>query len=134
MKPKEWLKAHGHITEIGRGRMSAAHIALIKDAVANGTEIEGYGSVTPKATGAPATVERTAVSTVKTIADIGEPTRDERSIMAYRTVDGKTVEIGMRTVDNNCGTSLTYCKCESPRIWVDHESQAVVNFKPRPAK
>lgn len=132
MKPKEWLKANGHITEIGRGRMSREHIALVEAAVASGVAIEGY-AVSSKPANADKPVERVAVDS-KTIADIGEPTRDERSLMAYRVEEGKNVEIGMRTVCNACGSSLTYCGDASPRVWIDHERQAVVNFKPRPEK
>lgn len=132
MKPKDWLKANGHISEIKRGRMSREHIELIKAAVATGVKIEGYGEVTATAD-KPATVERTAVDPNR-LVDVPDVYRDERTLMAYRTQDGKQIEIGMRTVDNNCGSSLTYCRCDSPRVWVDHESQAVVNFKPRPEK
>lgn len=132
MKPKDWLKANGHITEIKRGRMSREHITLIKEAVANGAKIEGYGEVSATAS-APATVERVAVDPNR-LVDVPDVFRDERALMAYRVENGKNVEIGMRTVDNNCGSSLTYCRCDSPRVWVDHETQAVVNFKPRPGK
>ena len=131
MKPKEWLHKNGHIETIGRGRLSAAHIALINEAVANGVQIEGYSVVTPtkESTGAPE-VKRTAVDPNR-VVDVPDVARDERTTMAFYRNDGKVVEIGMRTVDNVCGNSLTYCRCESPRVWVDYDQQVVVNFKPR---
>lgn len=126
MKPKEWLFQNGHIKEIGRGRLSREHIDLIKDAVNHGAMIEGYS------------VESTPNSTVKTVVktdkpasdvvwDIGAPLRDERTIEA--TAAGKT--IGMRTVCQICGNSLTYCPCNNPKVWVDHDHQDVVKFATR---
>lgn len=136
MKPKDWLHKNGHIETIGRGRMSAAHIALINEAVANGEQIEGYSIVSDKgiakATGETAapTVERTKVDPNR-IPDVPDVARDERTTMAYHFVDGKRVEIGMRTVDNVCGSSLTYCHCENPVVWVDFDRSVVVNFGTR---
>ena len=134
MKPKEWLYANGHISKIGRGRMSAEHIALVKEAVANGVKIEGYETVksskpsvsTEKPT-APA-VERTKIDPNRVI-DCPDPLRDEREFDAFVTVDGKTSKIGKRTVCNGCGNSLSWCWCPTPSVWVDHTREAVVTFK-----
>lgn len=134
IKPKQWLYDNGHTDSLGgRGRMSAAHKALIEAAVASGVNIEGYAVVNRPtiATDKPAEVKRVAPNP-NVIADVPDMTRDENEIMAFYRADGKVVEIGMRTVDNVCGSSLTYCPCESPRVWVDHDQQVVVNFKPRP--
>ena len=133
ISPKKWLYDNGHTDTLGgRGRMSKAHKALIMEAVANGVAIEGY-AVVDKATAAtdkPAKVERVAPNPNR-VVDLPDMTRDESKVMAFYREDGKVVEVGMRTVDNNCGTSLTYCPCESPRVWVDYDRQVVVNFKPR---
>lgn len=130
MKPKEWLYKHGHITEIGRGRMSREHIALIEQAVRDGETIEGYAvsTVQPKSQdekSAPA-VEKVAINANRVI-DIPDETRPESSWTAH-TSEG---EVGMRTVCNVCKSSLTYCPCAQPRVWISHESEGVVFFKPR---
>lgn len=133
MKPKEWLFKNGHIEVIGRGRLSAAHIALIHEAVANGVQIEGYSvSKTDISTDKPepVKVERIAHDPNR-VVDVPDIARDERDFMAYRSENGKRIEVGMRTVDNNCGSSLTYCHCESPRVWVDYDREAVVHFTSR---
>lgn len=135
IKPKVWLHKHGHIETIGRGRMSAAHIALIHEAVANGEQIEGYsvvsGTVPANTTATPApTVERTKTDPNR-VVDVPDVARFEDETEAYYFNDGKAVLIGMRTVDNVCGSSLTYCHCESPRVWVDYDRQVVVNFRTR---
>lgn len=131
IKPKQWLYDNGHTDSLGgRGRMSAAHKALIMEAVAKGVNIEGYAVVEQSTTAAPAEVKRVAVDPNR-VVDVPDMSRDEREVMGYYLSDGKTVEVGMRTVDNNCGNSLTYCRCESPRVWVDYDRQVVVNFKPR---
>ena len=134
MKPKEWLLANGHIKEITRGRMSRENIALIEDAVKAGTKIEGYAVASAPKDGPvkdEAKVEKVKADPNR-ILDIPEnPFRDENQWEAYANVDGKIVPIGMRTVDNGCGNSLTYCACRTAVVWVDADVSAVVNFKPR---
>lgn len=135
IKPKEWLYQNGHMTREEadkRGRMSLANKALVMEAVRNGVAIEGYAIVDRPtvATDKPAKVERVAVDPNR-VMDVPDMSRDETALMAFYRADGKVIEIGMRTVDNVCGNSLTYCRCESPRVWVDCDSQVVVNFKPR---
>lgn len=127
MKPKEWLLKHGHIEMIGRGRLSREHIDLIKNAVKNGAMIEGYSvESTPAST--VKTVVKTAKATAATeVADIGEPLRDERTLEAR----AGSKAVGMRTVCNVCRNSLTYCFCPQPRVWLDHDREAVVEFVPR---
>lgn len=125
MRAKEWLKANGFPDiSVGKGRMSNEQRQAVEAAVARGVRIDGY-SVSSAPTAEPK-VERVAVARV--IADIGEPTRPEKYNMAYV---GK-VEVGMRTVCLNCRCSLNYCKCESPRVVVDHNTEGVVTFKSRP--
>jgi hypothetical protein len=132
MKPKEWLYKNGHIKEIGRGRMSREHIALIEQAVRDGVTIEGYGisSVVPKSEtekSAPM-VEKVAVAGNR-VMDVPDERRPESSWTAH-TSEG---EIGMRTVCNGCKNSLTYCYCPQSRVWLNHETEGVVFFKPRTA-
>jgi len=134
IKPKIWLRDNGHMTAEDanrRGRLSKAHVAIILDAVAKGAQIEGYGVVRPTvATDRPVEAKRTAVDPHR-VADVPDMSRDEREVMAFYGTGRDKVEVGMRTVDNNCGSSLTYCRCESPRVWVDHDREVVVNFGPR---
>lgn len=135
MKPKEWLFQNGHMSREDadkRGRLSLANKALIEQAVANGASIDGYAVVDRPtlATDKPVEVKRVAVDANR-VVDLPAMTRDEREVMGFYREDGKTIEVGMRTVDNNCGTSLTYCPCDSPRVWVDCDREVVVNFKPR---
>lgn len=134
IKPKQWLFDNGHTDSVGgRGRMSLAHKNLIMEAVANGTAIEGYAlkeAVTLTGKESPAEVKRIVMDPNK-IVDVPDACRDEKAVMGFYREEGKVIEIGMRTVDNNCGNSLNYCHCESPRVWVDYDRQVVVNFKPR---
>jgi len=133
IKPKQWLYDNGHTTTVGgRGRMSKEHKALILAAVESGVDIEGYAVVerATAATNKPAKAERVKVDPNR-VVDVPDETRNEREVMAYYMEGPKRVEVGMRTVDNNCGSSLTYCPCESPRVWVDHDRQVVVNFRSR---
>jgi hypothetical protein len=98
----------------------------------DGWDIEGY-VVTP---GKPdplakiplpgPTVERVKVDPNR-IYDVPDVARDEDSWQAF-TSEG---EVGMRTVCNGCRSSLNYCHCPHPRVWVDHLTEAVVVFKPR---
>lgn len=127
MKPKEYLLKHGHITSIGRGRLSREHIAIIEQAVSEGVSIEGYSVSKPTA----AVADKPTVERVQrdpnTIPDVPDETRPESSWQAY----ANDREVGMRTVCNVCGSSLSYCPCSEPKVWVDYDRQAVVYFKPR---
>jgi hypothetical protein len=131
MGPKEWAKANGFPDiKLGKGRMPADARAAVEAFVAGGGHIDGYQAVTPKddSTETPK-VGRTTNSTG--IADIGEERRPEQYNRAY--VGDR--EIGMRTVCNNCHSSLTYCGCASPTVYgygVDTNTPSVVSFKPRP--
>lgn len=135
MKAKEWLLNNGHIKEITRGRISLDNRALIEDAVRKGAQIEGYSiSTAPAAPDAPVAVDKAVVSNEKVIYDIGPERYNENEWIAYIHEDGKHKEIGIRTVCNGCGASLTYHMCETPRVWVDYNREAMVNFKPRPIR
>lgn len=133
MKAKEWLLKNGHIKAITRGRISLENRALIEEAVRNGANIEGYSvSTAPVKDETPAVVTKAApVSSEKIIHDIGPERYDEREWIAFIYEDGKQKEIGIRSVCATCGASLTYHVCESPRVRVDYDQTAVVNFKPR---
>lgn len=135
MKPKDWLLANGHIKEITRGRMSRENIALIENAVRDGAVIDGYvvSKVEPKVTKdvpAPSKVERVTVATDR-IADVPDEVRPESEWEAYTYLDGAKRPVGMRTVCNQCGNSLTYCHCRTPVVWLDHEVTGLVSFTVR---
>lgn len=132
MKPKEWLKANGHIETVGRGRLSAAHIALITEAVAKGAKIEGYSVSTVKATDESVTA-KPAVERVKSDAnrllDVPEPLRSDKDWTLVRKSDGKPIHaVGMRNVCQGCGSSFTYCPCSSPSI-LDNTGIVPVEFR-----
>ena len=137
MKPKEYLYKHGHIKEIGRGRLSREHIAIIEDAVKGGEVIEGYSTSTV-ASGVtddmskPIKVEKTVLkSDPNVVYDVPNPSRDESRVEAYTFNNGESVSVGMRTVCNNCRCSLNYCPCPTPKVWIDHTTEGVVKFKER---
>ena len=140
LKPKAALVKSGFLpagSENQRGRMSAAMDAECQRLVANeGYSIIGYEAVKPslsltKSDGpAPILVKKSATADPSRIADVPEPSRDERDWTATAEVEGKTVPVGMRTVDNLCRNSLTYCRCAEPRVWVSHTREAVVYFHP----
>lgn len=135
MKPKEWLYKNGHIDKVGRGRMSADHKRLIEEALMAdpSLRIEGFSVSTVKPTDASASAKPT-VERVKTdpnrLVDVPDMRRDERDWTAHVTIDGKSREIGFRTVDNGCGSSLGWCYCPTSRVWVNN-SEHVVTFKPQ---
>ena len=133
MKPKVALVKDGFLpagSENKRGRLSGEAIARCKTLAAQGWAIEGYevskSTNSSKADTAP-TVEKVKVAASgKEIADIGEPTRDEKSLAAY--ADGK--KIGMREVCR-CGASFTYCRCSEPMIRAGGDRMVVVYFRDR---
>lgn len=125
MKAKEWAKANGFPTiSIGKGRMPNDARAAVEAAVARGVSIEGYAVKSVKSN--KPTVERVKV-TGQTAADVPDEARSENLWQAF-TIEQ---EIGMRTVDNGCGSSLTYCHCQFPKVFLANGSEAVVVFKPR---
>lgn len=131
MKPKEYLRSKGVETS-GRGRMPRAHVQMIQDAVNSGIVIEGYPmpspTTAPDGTTIASEVKRVAPSETGLI-DCGPPLRDENALIAK--VEGTV--IGMRTVCVACGSSLNYCGCENPVVWIDHTRRGVVTFYPRPS-
>jgi hypothetical protein len=135
VKPKEWLYKQGHIDKVGRGRMSADHKRLIEEALVAdpSLRIEGFSVSTVKPTDASASAKPT-VERVKTdpnrLVDVPDMRRDERDWSAHVTVDGKSQEIGFRTVDNGCGSSLGWCYCPTSRVWLNN-TEHVVTFKPQ---
>lgn len=135
MKPKEWLYRNGHIDKVGRGRMSADHKRLIEEALVADPKlrIEGFEVSTRKPADASVSSKPT-VERVKTdpnrLVDVPDMRRDERDWTATVTIDGKSREIGFRTVDNGCGSSLGWCYCPTSRVWVNN-AEHVVTFKPQ---
>lgn len=133
MKPKVALVKAGFLppgSENKRGRLSAAAIDQLKKLAAQGWDIEGYSVTKSADTSKPVTVEKVSVDPNR-IPDVPDEARSEELWEAVRFEDGKPVTVGMRTVCNGCTSSLTYCRCEHPRVWVDHKAEAVVRFKPR---
>lgn len=131
MKPKAALIKDGTIpTKMGKGRLSGEQIARCKELAAMGWDIEGYTVTKSTAADATPVVEKAERHDPNRVFDIPDESRPESVWRAYRHDDGKQVTVGMRTVCNACGTSLTYCRCEHPRVWVDHNAEAVVYFKP----
>lgn len=135
MKPKVALVKDGFLpagSENKRGRLSLAADARLKELAGMGWQIDGYSvskSTTPDT--APV-VTKAASADPNRVVDVPDESRPESLWIAYRHADGKPVDVGMRTCCNVCRASLTYCRCESPRVWVDFDSEAVVYFKPRP--
>lgn len=128
MKPKEALVKDGFLPPEAvnqRGRLSKAGIERCKELASQGWDIEGY-QVSKSSDSTAAPVVTKVHADPNRIADVPDQTRPESSWTAWVG----TKSIGMRTVCNNCRCSLTYCPCEQPRVWMDHETQGVVHFKP----
>lgn len=133
MKPKAALVKDGFVEgdhtwspgdENKRGRLSGGAIERCMQLAAEGWQIDGY-----VATASTGPEPKTEVSKVKVdpnrIQDVPEPARDEDSWTAHSSVG----PVGMRTVCNICKSSLTYCHCPNPRVWLDHENESMVVFK-----
>jgi hypothetical protein len=131
MKPKAALVKDGFVEgdhtwspgdENKRGRLSGVAKARLAELAASGWQIDDL-SVGQSPTG------EVTVTKIKTdpnaVVEIPNPTRDEKALTAWVG----TQKIGMRTVDNNCRRSLTYCPCESPKVWIDHKTEGVVTFR-----
>lgn len=132
MKPKEWLFKNGHIEKIGRGRLSAENIALVKEAVSKGVKIEGYESVSVKPTASTekptAEVQRVATDPNRLI-DCPDPLRDKREWTVVRKDTGKPIHaVGMANVCQGCRNSFTYCPCGTP-TFLDNSGVIVVEFR-----
>lgn len=134
MKPKAALVKDGfvegdHVWSPGdenkRGRLSVAAKARLTELALSGWQIDDYSVTKSADTSKPDTVVKIKTDP-NAVVDIPNPTRDEKALEAW----SGTVKVGMRTVCNNCRRSLTYCPCEQPRVWLDHETQGVVHFKP----
>lgn len=126
MKPKEALVKDGFLPPdaSGRGRLSKDADARCKELAAQGWQIDGYSVAKSADTSKPDTVVKVKTDP-NSVSEIPNPTRDEKALVAY----SGNIKIGMRTVCNNCRRSLTYCPCESPRVWLDHNNQGIVYFK-----
>ena len=125
MKPKVALVKDGFLppgSENVRGRLSLAAIERLKELAAAGWNIDGYTVSVTKA--------KVSVSKEPTgdfVADIPEESRSEFDWQAF----AGSKEVGMRTCCNICRASLTYCRCERPRVWLDFNRESMVVFKPR---
>lgn len=131
MKPKVALVKSGFLpagSENKRGRLSADAIAECKRLVAEeGYKIEGYEvSSTPASEKDAPVVQKKSVDPNR-ILDVPDEARSEDAWEAH-TSEGP---VGMRTVCNTCHSSLTYCHCAPPMVWVAYDRAAAVYFKPR---
>lgn len=126
MKPKVALVKDGFLpagSENVRGRLSREALVRLDELSKQGWDIDGYGnSIVEKATR-----KDKSETTVLEFGDLPPETRPESEWQAR----SGNVEIGMRTVCNNCHASLTYCHCEMPKVWLDFDREGVVSFKPR---
>jgi hypothetical protein len=114
---KEWLKANGHIAEIGRGRISNDNHKRLLAAVEQGVKFTDYpkgGKVVKAVTG-----ETVTETYVKPPAPTGEVIAelyfryDEKDYQAV----GKSGKVyGMREACNNCHYSLTGHICDEPSV------------------
>lgn len=123
LKPKVALVQDGFLppgSENKKGRLSGAAIERCKELAAQGVKIEGYE------VSSSSTVEKVKADP-NAVVEIPEAFHDETALRAF-TSEG---EIGMRTVCNNSGASITYCPCGQHRVWVDFDREGVVYFKPR---
>lgn len=130
MKPKEWLHSQGLIDKIGKGRMSLAHIELIKAEVAKGTFIEGYSKVTAVA---PVTKRKNSepkpVPTgEKVIAELAPDLYPKGMFKGIYFHNGVRKETGTATCCREHGTSIaghhavgeTLCGVEGTNSVLDH--------------
>lgn len=112
MKPKEYLVSQGVIAHAGRGRLSAAHRALVQKAADNGVFIEGFSKTVNKVT-----VEKKSKTPKpkidKEILEIAPFRYDEK---AYRAVADDGTVYGMREVCMRCGVSLVAHICDFPIV------------------
>lgn len=129
IKPKVALVRDGFLpagSENKRGRLSGAAIDRLKELAGKGWDIEGYTVSKSSDSTAPPKVEKVSVDPNR-LVDVPDESRPEESWRAF-TSEG---EVGMRTVCNLCHSSLTYCHCPHPRVWLDFQTEGVVYFKPR---
>ena len=124
--PKDVLFKHGRIDKIGRGRISKENHAWLEAYVAKGGKVDGY-SVSSKPESEP------VVTKAQRVSEYGEVTltHPEKDWEAWVRVDGKSYTVGMRTVCINCRNSLVGDRCGSPKVWVDFDTSALVEFKAR---
>lgn len=131
MKPKEALLKGGRIAAITRGRISADNHAWLASKAAEGWAIDGYTVTKSTTSGTGPVVEKAERRDPNAVVDVPDEARAEDLWIAYRHDDGKQVDVGMRTCCNVCRASFTYCRCETPKVWVDVDREAMVYFKPR---
>lgn len=132
MKPKVALVKDGFLpagSENKRGRLSGEAIARLKVLAGQGWDIEGYSVSRSADTAVAPTVTKVATDPNR-VLDVPDEARSE-DLWTAHTSEGS---VGMRAVCNGCGNSLTYCRCQHPRVWVDYDREAVVFFKPRSQK
>jgi hypothetical protein len=118
-------------SKAGRGRpsreMKENAEMLVRD---HGYLISGFAATPSKDADKPAEVKHTPTTPKGVgILDVPDQVRFENSTEAFSIVDGKRRKVGMRTVCNNCRSSLTYCPCPSPVVNLDYNLTGVVEFR-----
>lgn len=119
-KAKEALVAAGIIKTAGRGRISGAGHAWLKEQHDKGVRFADWPKGEVKVTKSEGSAEskvkviRTEQSAVKTIADIPPYRFPEEKFEAYEFVGGKKKPVGLRECCNTCRVSLVAHMCEEP--------------------
>lgn len=132
MKPKVALVKSGFLpagSENKRGRLSVGAIAQLKKLASEGWTIDGYSK-----SSATNEVTKVAKPDPNRVVDVPDEARSESLWSASVVFEGKPKDIGMRTCCINCDNSLTYCRCSKSVVWADHETPAIVAFKPKSVK
>lgn len=115
MKPKEWLLKNGHISTIGRGRLSIDNINLIKKAVGEGVYIEGYSDTGAVRTKRGIPVKSKPIKEMfmyPEIVDLTPYVYPEDEFVAVERDNGKRVIRSLREICRHTGYSLVVCPFE----------------------
>ena len=116
MKPKEYLVSIGELKEVGRGRLSLAHIEMCKAAAAKGVLIEGYSVTQGKDSSTGPTVTKEKVTNEKVVLELVPYRYPEAEFQAYELVNGKKRMRSLREVCRHSRVSLVVCPCDNHRI------------------
>jgi hypothetical protein len=116
MKPKEYLVSIGELKEVGRGRLSLAHIELCKKAAAGGVNIEGYSVSQAKDLSTGPVVTKEKVTNEKVILELAPYRYPEDEFQAYELRDGKKKVRSLREICRHSMVSLVCCPCDAHQI------------------
>lgn len=111
MKPKDYLVKNGYLKEVTRGRLSLAHIEILKDAVADGAKIEGY----EKSGVSVSKVDPDAFPEYRLPSEYRFPEKEYALVLPKDFPYPKGA--GMRNVCDVCSYSFCDHICESPKLF-----------------